>query len=176
MELKVDDELFNDEELKNTPDRYGRFIEEWKNKCKDFKFTVFDNPIHKNKRMYSGIVGMFDVSFNSLCAHHLLPFSGKAYMAYIPGKKICGASKLIRALEKYASKPQTQEKLTLEVIEFLNEKLKPKGVAVVLVAKHDCMCIRGIKNATSQMVTSEMRGVFLTNKDTREEFLRFMKL
>jgi GTP cyclohydrolase I len=169
MELEIDDGLFNEEELKNTSKRYAKFLEEWKNKCKDFNFTVFDNPGFK------GMVIMKNISFNSLCAHHLLPFRGVGHIAYIPGKKICGASKLIRTLEKYASKPQTQEKLAVEVIDFLQKELKPVGVAVVLIAKHDCMCIRGVKNATSEMVTSELRGQFFSDMNTRSEFMQFIR-
>lgn len=168
MKIEIPDELFNDEELKNTPDRYKRFIEEWTDKCKDFKFTMFDNP------SYGGMVIIKDISFSSACAHHLLPFVGKGHIGYIPDKKICGASKLIRALEKFASKPQTQEKLNRELIEYLMKQLNPKGVAVILEAEHNCMRIRGVKNPTSIMITSEVRGVFKTDDKTRDEFLRLI--
>lgn len=169
MKIEIPDELFSKEELQNTSSRHNKFINEWADKTKDFKFTMFDNIPE-----YKGMVVMKDISFSSMCAHHLLPFTGKAFIAYIPWRKICGASKLIRALEKFASKPQTQEKLTYEVIEFLNDKLEPKGVAVVLEAGHDCMKIRGVKNPTSVMVTSEVRGAFKTDNKTREEFMRLI--
>ena len=168
MKLEIPDELFNEEELSNTPDRFKRFIEELKQKRNDFKFTMFDNP------GYKGMIVMKYIAMSSLCAHHLLPFTGVAHIGYIPKDKLCGASKLIRALEKFSSKPQTQEKLTLELIEFLVDKLKPKGVGVVIEAAHDCMRIRGVKNPSSVMITSELRGVFDKNPATRDEFMRFI--
>ena len=161
--------MFNDEELKNTPQRYEKFMKEWNKKREEFNFTIFDNPD------YTGMVVMKNITFNSMCAHHLLPFKGIGHIGYIPGKKICGASKLIRALEMFSHKPQTQEKLTVEVKDFLMEKLKPKGVMIVLEAKHDCMCIRGVKNPTSVMITSECTGSFKNHEKTREEFLQFIK-
>ena len=168
MILEIPDDLFNEEELNNTPDRFKRFIKEWREKRNDFKFTMFDNP------GYKGMVVMKDIAMSSLCAHHLLPFTGMAHIGFLPGKKLCGASKLIRALEKFSSKPQTQEKLTLELIEFLDKKLEPKGVGVVIEAAHDCMRIRGVKNPSSVMITSELRGVFDKNPATRNEFMRFI--
>lgn len=168
MKLEVEDSLMNPEELENTPGRYKRFMDEWKCKTEDFKFTMFDNP------GYEGMVVMKDIAFSSLCAHHMLPFVGKGHIAYIPNDKICGASKLIRALEKFSSCPQTQEQLTMQVVNFLEDRLKPKGVAVVLEAGHDCMKIRGVKNPSSVMVTSELRGNFKDDKATREEFMRFI--
>ena len=168
MKIEIDDELFDKEELLNTPTRYKKFLKEWENKCDDFNFTTFNNV------GYTGMIGIRDISFYSLCAHHLLPFKGVAHIAYIPNKRICGASKLIRALEKFSHKPQLQEKITVQVAEFLEEELSPKGVAVVLEAKHDCMCIRGVKNSTSVMFTSELRGNFLKDIATREEFMRFI--
>lgn len=172
MKLGVPDELFCDEEKHNTPRRHAKFLEEWAEKRREFKFTMFDNP------GYKGIVMMKNITFSSMCAHHLLPFHGVAHIGYIPNEKICGASKLIRALEMFAHKPQTQEKLTYEVIEFLQEKLNPKGTMVVLEAEHDCMKIRGVKNPSSVMVTSEVRGLFLKTDDPskhpKEEFLRLI--
>jgi GTP cyclohydrolase I len=171
MKLTIDDDLFNVEELENTPRRYKKFIEEWKQKHKEFNFTVFEIP-KTSKNKYDEMVGINDITFNSLCAHHLLPFSGKACIAYIPNKKICGASKLIRALEMFANKPQTQEKLTIEVADYLMEKLQPHGLGIILSAGHDCMRIRGVKNPSSMMFTSALRGCFKTDNKTRDEFLR----
>ncbi len=168
MILEIPDELFNEEELKNTPDRFKRFIDEWKSKRNDFKFTMFDSP------GYKGMIIIKDIAMSSLCAHHLLPFTGKAHIGYVVKDKICGASKLVRTLEKFSSKPQTQEKLTMEVANFLDKNLKPEGVAVVIEAAHDCMKIRGVKNPSSVMITSELRGVFDSNPATRDEFMRFI--
>ena len=171
MKLNIKDELFNKEELINTPKRVDRFLKEWEDNRQDFNFTMFVNP------GYKGMVIIKDIAFASLCAHHLLPFTGIAHIGYIPGDRICGASKLIRALEKFASKPQTQEKLTAELIYYLEEKLHPLGLIVVIEASHECMRIRGVRNPSSKMVTSEVRGVFLkeeVGKHPKEEFLRLI--
>jgi GTP cyclohydrolase I len=167
MKIEYDDTLFNDEELKNTPDRIKRFTEEWKKK-QNFNFTVFDNP------NYSQMVILKKIEFASLCAHHLLPFHGHADVGYIPDKKICGISKLARTVDMFSCCPQTQEKLTEEIVNFLNRKLAPKGVMVVLQAAHDCMRIRGVKKQHSIMITSAFRGVFEEQK-VREEFLRLIE-
>ncbi len=170
MNINVPDELFNDEELANTKARYEKFVAEWAKLREDFKFTMFQRPEN-----HTGMVIMKDIAFASQCAHHLLPFTGKAHIGYIPDEKICGASKLVRALEMFASKPQTQEKLTAELIDFLDEKLVPKGVIVILEAGHDCMKIRGVKNHSSIMITSEVRRMFLDDdKNVKEEFLRLI--
>jgi len=168
MKLEIDDSLLTEEEIENTPKRFAKFMNEWADKRKEFNFTMFDNP------GYKGLVIMKNISMSSLCAHHILPFTGKAHIGYIVGDKYCGASKLIRALEMFASKPQTQENLAMEVVEFLEKKLDPKGVAVVIEAAHDCMRIRGVRNPTSTMVTSELRGAIKDDPATRDEFFRLI--
>jgi len=157
---------FNEEELKNTPDRVKRFVDEWNDN--DFNFTMFDNPD------YDEMIVLKDIEFSSLCSHHLLPFHGHGGIGYIPDEKICGISKLARALDKFAHRPQTQEKLTQDLGDFLEEKLKPKGLMIVLEAQHDCMRIRGVKKKESNMVTSVVRGVFKKN-EVRQEFLELIK-
>jgi len=173
MKIEYPNKWFNTEEKENTPLRHQRFIDEWEKKTEGFKFTTFENP-----GPYKGMVIMKDISFSSMCAHHLLPFTGVGHIGYIPNGRLCGASKLIRALEMFASKPQTQEKLTFETIEFLQLQLKPLGVMIVLESQHDCMRIRGVGNSTSTMVTSEVRGLFLKTddptKNPKEEFLRLI--
>lgn len=156
---------FCEEEMENTPERIKNFVEEWQDNA--FNFTTFDNPD------YDQMVILEGVEFNSLCAHHLLPFHGEGYIGYIPDEEICGISKLARALDKFAHKPQTQEKLTQELADFLEGKLDPKGLMIVLKAKHDCMRIRGIKKKNSRMTTSAVRGVF-ENQKTKNEFLRLI--
>ena len=165
--LKECDWEFCEEEVENTPDRIKRFMEEWDDS--DFNFTMFENPD------YNEMVILKDIEFSSICAHHLLPFHGKGHIGYVPDKKICGISKLARALDKFAHKPQTQEKLTQELADFLEEKLEPQGLMIVLEAQHDCMRIRGIKKKNSQMVTSVIRGVFKEQDKTRKEFLELIK-
>ena len=167
MKLELDNSLFTEEERENTPKRLKRFEKEWKNSSK-FKFTIFPNL------GYNQMIILKDIEFASLCAHHLLPFHGKACIGYIPDKKICGISKLARVLDKFAHTPQTQERLTEQVADFLDKNLKPLGVMVVLEAAHDCMRIRGVQKQNSVMITSALKGAF--EYDTpRSEFLRLIK-
>jgi len=112
-----------------------------------------------------------DVDFYSLCEHHLLPFFGKCHIAYIPGNKIIGLSKLARLVEVYARRLQVQERLTAQIANTLNDVLKPQGVGVVMEAEHLCMQMRGIEKQNSVAVTSTMLGVFKDNAETRSEFL-----
>jgi len=167
MRIEVDDKFFNEEELKNTPRRIKKFIEEeWKDR--GFNFTVFPNP------NYDEMIILKDIEFESLCSHHLMPFFGKVHIAYIPGEKICGLSKLARVVDKFAHRPQIQEKLTQEIVEFLSEKLKPKGVMVVIEAQHTCITCRGACKKNAVMVTSAVRGVF-REQEAREEFLNLIR-
>jgi len=166
MELKLDDSLFNEEELQNTPSRYEGFLEEWASN-NQFKFTTFDNP------GYNQMVILKDIDFSSLCSHHLLPFHGVAHIGYIPGSKICGISKLARVVDKFASRPQIQERMTQEIADFIEMELQPAGVMVVVSAQHDCMRIRGVKKQNSQMVTSAIKGEFC-KAETRNEFLKLL--
>lgn len=168
MQINISDELFSEEELKNTPDRIKRFLDEWRGNDK-FKFTVFDNP------GYDQMIILKDIDFASLCSHHLLPFIGKVHIGYIPAKKICGISKLARVVDKFASRPQVQENLTQQIADFIVEQLKPIGVMVVIEAQHQCMQIRGVKKANSIMVTSAIKGVFKEDKKTRMEFMELIK-
>lgn len=111
-----------------------------------------------------------DIPFYSFCEHHLLPFFGKAHVAYIPSKgRLTGLSKLARVLEGYARRPQLQERLTSQVADALMDKLAPQGVAVVIEAEHMCMTMRGIKKPGSKTITSAVRGIFRANPATRAE-------
>ena len=109
---------------------------------------------------YDEIVLLRDIEFHSLCEHHLLPFTGRAHVAYLPAGKVVGLSKLARLVEGYARRPQVQERLTNQVADALMEELSPGGAACVIEAVHTCMTIRGAKKAGSVMVTSALRGVF----------------
>ena len=120
---------------------------------------------------YDEMVLVRDISFTSMCEHHLLPFSGVAHVAYIPNGKVTGLSKIARVVEEVSLKPQVQERMTQTIAEMVNEHLSTSGVAVVVSAEHSCMSIRGIKKPGSRTVTSALRGEFKSNPLTRSEFM-----
>lgn len=120
---------------------------------------------------YDEVVLLRDIQFHSLCEHHLLPFTGKAHVAYLPDGKVVGLSKLARLVEGFARRPQVQERLTTQIADALMQELSPKGAACVIEATHTCMTIRGAKKPGSVMVTSALRGMFRKNPATRAEVL-----
>ena len=120
---------------------------------------------------YDEMVIVRDIEFYSLCEHHMLPFIGRAHVAYIPNGRVLGLSKIPRIVDMFARRLQVQERLTRQVADFLNELLHPQGVAVVMEAFHMCAMIRGVKKHDARMVTSTMLGSFRTNLGTRHEFL-----
>lgn len=116
-----------------------------------------------------------DIPFSSMCEHHLLPFIGKAHIAYIPSNnKIIGLSKFARIVDNFAKRPQVQERLTSDIADFLNDNLQPKGVAVVVEAEHTCMTIRGAKASGSKTQTSALRGIMRNDARTRAEALALL--
>ena len=126
------------------------------------------------RERYDEIVLLRDIEFHSLCEHHLLPFTGRAHVAYLPDGKVVGLSKLARLVEGYARRPQVQERLTTQIADALNEELNPIGSACVIEAVHTCMTIRGAKKHGSTMVTSALRGIFKENPSSRSEVLALM--
>lgn len=112
-----------------------------------------------------------DICFDSMCEHHLLPFMGKAHIAYLPNGKVVGLSKIPRAIEALARRPQVQERMTEELADILMEELDARGVGVILEATHTCLSVRGVRKTGSIMTTSAMRGSFRTNPSTRSELL-----
>ncbi|MHC4573859.1 MAG: GTP cyclohydrolase I FolE [Planctomycetota bacterium] len=123
---------------------------------------------------YDEIVLLRDVSFYSICEHHLMPFIGTAHVAYLPAGQVLGVSKLARVVDCFARRLQVQERLTDQIADFIMDSLKPRGVAVVLEASHSCMTIRGIKKPGSVMVTSSLRGIFKRDPKSRSEIMSLM--
>jgi GTP cyclohydrolase I len=120
---------------------------------------------------YDEMVLVRDISFTSMCEHHLLPFTGLAHVAYIPNGKVTGLSKLARVVDEVSRQPQVQERMTQEIAEMIDEHLETSGVAVVVEAEHSCMSIRGIRKPGATTVTSALRGEFKTSQSTRAEFM-----
>jgi GTP cyclohydrolase I len=127
------------------------------------------------REQYDEVVLLRDIEFHSLCEHHLLPFTGRAHVAYLPDGKVVGLSKLARLVEGFARRPQVQERLTTQIADALMEELNPIGAACVVEAVHTCMTIRGAKKHGSTMVTSALRGIFKENPSSRAEILSLMR-
>lgn len=166
--LKHFGEDVNREGLKDTPKRYVKFFKEFLNPP-EWNCTTFDCED------YDEMIIQTNIPFYSLCEHHVAPFFGYGHIAYIPNKKIVGLSKLARTLETYSRRLQNQERITTQVADFLNNKLQPKGVAVVLKAKHMCMEMRGVKKHDTWTTTSKMIGGFKDDLNARNEFLNLIK-
>ncbi len=158
----------NREGLQETPARVGRM------------YAEMFSGLHANPRQllkktftqkYDEMVLVRDIEFASMCEHHLLPFMGKAHIAYLPAGRIVGLSKLPRVVEALAHRPQVQERMTEELADLLMEELNPRGVAVILEATHTCMTIRGVRKPGGICTSSAMRGVFRENQATRNELM-----
>lgn len=124
---------------------------------------------------YDEMVIVKDIEFFSLCEHHLLPFFGKAHIAYLPNGKVIGLSKIPRVVDVFARRLQVQERLTTEIADAISDAINPQGVAVIVEAQHLCMMMRGVEKQSSATVTSAMRGVFKTQLQTRNEFLSLVR-
>jgi GTP cyclohydrolase IA len=163
--LPLIDENPEREGLRDTPKRYEKFLEEFL-KPEPFKLTTFENE------GYDEMVLQTNIPFYSICEHHLVPFFGEGAIAYIPNQKIVGLSKLARTLDHFSRKLQNQERVTMEVANFIMEALEPKGVGVVLRARHLCMEMRGVEKPGTFTTTSCVKGNFKSRPETRAEFLR----
>ena len=152
--------------LKATPSRVARMYEEIFNGNQDDPGLHLNTTFDEN---YNEIVVLKDIPFYSMCEHHMMPFHGKAHLAYLPKGRIVGISKLARLVEGYARRLQVQERLTCQIADTLMKTLKPRGVAVLLEASHSCMTMRGVKKPGSLMVTSALRGHFITDHAARDE-------
>lgn len=124
---------------------------------------------------YDEMVIVKDIDFFSMCEHHLLPFFGKCHVGYLPNKKVVGLSKIPRVVDAFSRRLQVQERLTLQIAETLKKKLNAHGVAVVMEARHLCMMMRGVEKQNTVAVSSSMLGVFRTQQQTREEFLKLIR-
>jgi GTP cyclohydrolase I len=158
----------NREGLRDTPARVARMYAEL------FAGLHDDPRVHLRKfftEKYDEMVLVRDISFNSMCEHHLLPFTGVAHIGYIPNGKVVGLSKLARVVESVSRRPQVQERMTEQIANLLLEELDVKGVAVVIEATHSCMTIRGVRKPGSICVTSAMKGIFRSNLSSRSEVM-----
>jgi GTP cyclohydrolase I len=156
----------NRESLCETPARVARMYAEL------FGGLHSDPGRHLKKvftEQYDEMVLVRDISFNSMCEHHLLPFMGKAHVGYLPRGKVTGLSKLARVVEEISRRPQVQERMTHQIADLINADLDPKGVIVILEAEHTCMTIRGVRKPGSLTVTSAVRGLFKSNPASRAE-------
>lgn len=174
MLLESFGEDLNREGIRRTPERVAEFYKEALsgNGIDPLK----EVSVHYTTENHEEIVLVKDIDFHSLCEHHLLPFFGKAHIAYIPKKdKIIGISKLIRLTEVFANRLQVQERLTKQIADTIMKAVDPHGVMVVLEAEHLCMTMRGVKKPGSKMITSAMRGIFLKDVRTRAEALSLLR-
>ena len=156
------------EGLRDTPRRVARMYAEL------FSGLHDDPRVHLRKfftEKYDEVVLVRDISFESVCEHHLMPFTGKAHIGYLPKGRVIGLSKLARVVEGVAHRPQVQERMTETIADLLVEELQAKGVAVVIEAIHTCMTVRGVRKPGSVCVTSAMKGAFRSNPSTRAEIM-----
>ena len=157
------------EGLQNTPDRVARMYSELLGGYRDLPDAVVNGALFDVQ--YDEMVIVRDIEFYSMCEHHMLPFIGRAHVAYIPNGKVLGLSKIPRIVDMYARRLQVQERMTRQIADFISDLLKPQGVAVVVEAMHLCSMMRGVRKHDARMTTSAMHGAFRANLATRQEFL-----
>jgi GTP cyclohydrolase I len=163
----------NREGLRKTPERFERalkFLTSGYHQSLDSVLNGATFSVH-----YDEMVVVKDIEFFSFCEHHLLPFFGKAHVAYLPSQKVLGLSKIARLVNMYARRLQIQERMTSQIADAIAEKISPEGVGVIIEARHLCMQMRGVEKQHGQAVTSAMRGAFRHNKQTRDEFLSLVR-
>ncbi|MGD8848667.1 MAG: GTP cyclohydrolase I FolE [Anaerolineales bacterium] len=157
------------EGLEGTPDRVARMYDELLAGYRVDPYALINEAVFTVD--YQDMVIVRDIEFYSMCEHHLLPFIGRAHVAYIPRGEVIGLSKIPRIVDLFARRLQVQERMTHQIAEFLEAAIHPEGVAVVVEGLHLCSKIRGVKKANARMITSTMLGCFRENKTTRKEFL-----
>lgn len=159
--------------LLGTPDRIARMYDEVLSGYHIDPYELLNNALFDVE--YDEMIIVKDIEFFSLCEHHMLPFFGRAHVAYIPNKKVIGLSKIPRIVEMYARRLQIQERMTRQIAEIIQEILNPVGVAVVIEGSHLCSMMRGVKKEHARMVTSAMLGGFRTASKTRNEFMNHLR-
>jgi GTP cyclohydrolase I len=162
------------EGLRETPARVARAFKEWFSGYGEDPYAFLKATFEETDG-YDEMVVLRDIRFESHCEHHLAPIIGKVHIAYLPARRVIGISKLARLVDVFAKRLQIQEKLTAQIANTLNDALKPKGVAVVVDASHQCMTTRGVHKTGVSMVTSRMLGAFRNDPSTRREFLSFIR-
>ncbi len=163
----------NREGLRKTPERFEKalkYLTSGYHQNMDSLLNGATFSVH-----YDEMVVVKDIEFFSLCEHHLLPFFGKAHVAYLPNKRVLGLSKIARLVNMYGRRLQIQERMTSQIAEAIQEKISPEGVGVIIEARHLCMQMRGVEKQHGQAVTSAMLGSFRHNKQTRDEFLSLVR-
>jgi GTP cyclohydrolase I len=160
------------EGLERTPERVARSLTFLTRGYREDPRAVINGALFTEE--YSEMIVVKDIDFYSLCEHHILPFFGRAHVAYLPRRKIVGISKIARLVEVYARRLQVQERLTTQVANTIQEQLDPLGVAVVMEAEHLCMRMRGVEKQNSTVVTSAMLGAFQSHLETRQEFMNLI--
>ena len=163
----------NREGLRKTPERFEKALRFLTSGYNQNLESVLNGATFSVS--YDEMVVVKDIEFFSLCEHHLLPFFGKAHVAYLPSKKVLGLSKIARLVNMYARRLQIQERMTSQIADAISEKISPEGVGVIIEARHLCMQMRGVEKQHGQAVTSAMLGSFRHNKQTRDEFLSLVR-
>jgi GTP cyclohydrolase I len=161
------------EGLVKTPDRVARALRELTRGYQQDPEKVINGALFTED--YQEMIIIKDLDFYSLCEHHILPFFGKAHVAYLPNRRIVGISKIARVVDIFARRLQVQERMTTQIASLLMEKLDPQGVGVVVEAEHLCMRMRGVEKQNSFVVTSAMFGVFRDHQETRAEFMNLIR-
>jgi GTP cyclohydrolase IA len=160
------------EGLVETPERVAKSIQYLTHGYKIKPESILESAMFKED--YRQMVLVKDIELYSLCEHHMIPFFGKAHVAYIPNGYITGLSKIVRVVEAFSRRLQVQERLTVQIRDCIQHTLNPMGVAVVIEARHLCMVMRGVRNQNSKATTSAFTGAFLNNPKTREEFMHLV--
>ena len=161
------------EGLRKTPERYEKALKFLTSGYHQNLDTVLNGATFSVN--YDQMVVVKDIEFFSLCEHHLLPFFGKAHVAYLPSKRVLGLSKVARLVNMFARRLQIQERMTRQIADAICEKISPEGVGVIIEARHLCMQMRGVEKQHGQAMTSAMLGSFRENKQTRDEFLSLIR-